>query len=305
MRQVGSPRHDPIPIGEAATPSFARPPEPGTLFARRAERLRTLSNDHPLAPYLIFLASLSTVQHRIQDGLPAVQPPAADALARARAFAMPPLDRSRFVMDAVCAATVDRLGAAVDGGAIPQAAQAALGNLRAADPATVSRMVSAVLTDAIPVEAIAEHLFVAAALQVHFVRLATQLSAASLVPVGDALCPACGGPPVSSMVVGWPGAHGTRFCACALCGTLWNYVRIRCTACGSTKGIAYQEIEGGPDTIKAETCSACRSYVKVLHQHKDAELDPVADDLASLGLDLLMRETGFRRAGVNPFLLGY
>jgi FdhE protein len=27
--------------------------------------------------------------------------------------------------------------------------------------------------------------------------------------------------------------------------------------------------------------------------------------VASLGLDLLMRQTGFRRGGVNPFLLGY
>ncbi len=33
--------------------------------------------------------------------------------------------------------------------------------------------------------------------------------------------------------------------------------------------------------------------------------DPVADDVASLGLDLLVREKGFRRGAFNPFLLGY
>jgi FdhE protein len=31
----------------------------------------------------------------------------------------------------------------------------------------------------------------------------------------------------------------------------------------------------------------------------------VADDVASLGLDLLLRDSPYRRAGYNPFLLGY
>ena len=43
-------------------------------------------------------------------------------------------------------------------------------------------------------------------------------------------------------------------------------MRIKCALCGSTKGIAYQELEGGPGTIKAETCDACRTYVKILYQ---------------------------------------
>ena len=72
-------------------------------------------------------------------------------------------------------------------------------------------------------------MFVAAALQVHFARLAARLDAKALVPVGKGACPACGAAPVSTMVVGWSGAHATRFCACSLCGTLWNYPRIKCT----------------------------------------------------------------------------
>ena len=35
------------------------------------------------------------------------------------------------------------------------------------------------------------------------------------------------------------------------------------------------------------------------------KLEPIADDVASLSLDLLVREAGFRRGGVNPYLLGY
>jgi FdhE protein len=305
MTNIGAPRFDPTPIGDIAAPPFARLPEPESLFARRSERFRALAGGHELKPYLAFLADLCAVQHAIQDGLAAADALPPDAIARAREHAMPPLDRNRFTPDAACDATLDRLLAAIDQCEMPAAARAALAKVRAADAATLAAMMRSVLADAIPVEAIAEHVFVAAALQVHFARLAAQLDAARLVEVGDGVCPACGGPPVSSMVVGWQGAHGSRFCACALCGTMWNYVRIKCTVCGSTKGIGYQEIDGGPGTVKAETCTECRSYLKILYQVTDPLLDPVADDVASLGLDLLVRETGLRRGGVNPFLLGY
>jgi FdhE protein len=51
--------------------------------------------------------------------------------------------------------------------------------------------------------------------------------------------------------------------------------------------------------------SSRHSSLKVLYQQTDPALDPIADDVASLGLDLLVREAGYRRGGVNPFLLGY
>jgi FdhE protein len=305
MAEAGAPRHDPIPIGDVAKPPFARLPEPGVLFARRAERFQSLAAGHALKPYLLFLANLCAIQHGIQDRLPAAGLPAPDILARAKEHGMPPLDRVRFAPDATFDATLGHFLASAATFEMPEAARAALLTVANADAATHAGMVRSVLEDSIPVEAIAEHLFMAAALQVHFARLAAQLDPASLQPVGDGACPACGGPLVSSSVVGWLGAHGTRFCTCALCGTMWNYVRVKCTLCGSTKGISYQEIEGGPGTIKAETCDSCRNYVKILHQHRDPALDPVADDVASLGLDLLVRETGMRRGGMNPFLLGY
>jgi FdhE protein len=45
--------------------------------------------------------------------------------------------------------------------------------------------------------------------------------------------------------------------------------------------------------------------VKILQQQKDPALECLADDVASLGLDILMKEQGYRRGGVNPFLMGY
>jgi FdhE protein len=305
MTQVGTPKHDPIPIGEVAKPPFARLPDPLAMFARRAERLKLLADGHELRSYLLFLADLCEAQHRLQDGLPAAEPPAADTIARSRQFGMPPLDRLRFTRDAALDTAWQRLLAMADDIAMPDSARLALERVRAADPVAEAAMLGAVLSNSIPVEALAEHVFAAAVLQVHFARLAAQLDAKTLVPIGEGACPACGGPPVSSMVVGWRGAQDTRFCACSLCGTLWNYPRIRCTLCGSTKDIAYQEIAGGPVTVKAETCESCRCYVKILHQRNDPLLDPVADDVATLALDLLLRDSGYRRGAVNPFLLGY
>ena len=305
MSKAGAAGHDPIPIGDIAAPPFVRLPDPPTLFATRSLRFRTLAEGHQLAPYLLFLAAISECQHRIQKDLPEPDLPADDARARAHEHAMPPLDRTRFTADAALDATLDRLLALAATIDMPDNARAAIERARGADAAMRDEMVRAVLADAIPVETLADHVYVAAALQVHFARLAARLDPAALGPIGDGVCPACGGAPVASAIVGWKGAHGTRFCTCSLCATQWHVVRIKCVLCESTAGIAYEELDGGPDTVKAETCESCHGYVKILHQHKNPQLEPVADDIATLGLDILLRETGYRRGAVNPFLLGY
>lgn len=295
---------DPTNIGEVSAPPFARLPDPTLLFAHRAQRLNALAEGHQLGPYLRFLAALAKAQYDVQDGLADPEVPDTETRERAREFAMPPLDRGKFI-HATALETLDRLVSAAASIDKPQAAAGALDRLTGAGPSDREDMMRNVLADTIAMEALAEHIYVAAALQVHFARLASRLDALTLVPVGDGACPVCGSPPVSSLIVGWHGAHGARFCACSLCATLWNYVRIKCTLCGSTKGIGYQEIEGGSGTVKAETCDSCRGYVKILHQHKDPALDPTADDVATLGLDLLVREGGYRRGSFNPFLIGY
>lgn len=296
---------DPTAIGAVSAPPFAVLPDPSRLFGVRAARLRTYAAVSPLKPYLDFLAGLIEAQQAIVPALPPVEPPDAEALARAAGFQMPPLDRARTTLDDTLEATLDQLFDAAAGVPMPEEASAALTRVSLADGALRAQMVRDVLAHDLPVERLAEHVYVAAALQVHFARLAATLDAKKLVPVGDGVCPACGGPPVASLVVEWPNAHGNRFCACSLCSTLWNYVRIRCCACGTTKGIGYQEIEGSPGTVKAETCDECHTYVKVMYQNRDVTIEPVADDIGTLGLDLMMREGPYRRAAFNPFLLGY
>lgn len=304
MSSVDSTAPDPSAVSNIPTPPFARLPDPNQLFSVRAARFSALAEGHGLAPYLHFLAGLCRAQAAIQEGLPEPDAVLPEVLERARQHAMPPLDRGHFSADAAFAATLDRLLEAAAGLAMPEQARAALEKVMKADADNRARMIGNVLAEAIPVEALAEHIFIAAAIQVHFTRLAARLDAKRLQSVGDGACPSCGGAPTATVLVNWPRTPGARYCSCSLCGTLWNYVRSKCTLCGSTRKILFQEIEGA-DHIKAETCDDCHGYMKVLNHQKDDRLDPVADDVATLGLDLLVRELGFRRGGVNPFLIGY
>jgi FdhE protein len=296
---------DPSMIGGVSKAPFVKLPDPLAVFARRAQRLRTLTVGGHLASYLDFLALISEAQCAVLPELDAARLPAPEFIERARRFDMPALDRNAIKGDATLHDTCRRLFALLALFSKPEAAEAALTRTLLLNADALDVMIAAILADSIPADAVAEHVYVAAALQVHFARLAAQMDADALAPVGVGLCPVCGGRPVASLIVGWHGADGARYASCALCSTLWNEVRVKCLSCGSTKGVGYQEIEGQGGTIKAETCDECGSYVKVLYQHKDTALDPVADDVGSLNLDQLLRESAYARAGLNPYLAGY
>jgi len=83
--------------------------------------------------------------------------------------------------------------------------------------------------------------------------------------------------------------------------------------CGASgKDIAYYSLEGnavdkspgeeGGAAVRAETCEQCHGYRKILYQEKDTGVEPVADDVASVALDLLLAEEGYHRASGNPLL---
>ncbi len=295
---------DPSMIGGIAKVPLARLPDPGAIFATRAGRLDFLAGYNAnLAPYLRFLAGICRAQQDLARELPAPDPVPADRIELARASRMPPMDRN--AMRAGLALALDRLIEKLAGLDMPEPARLALDALRQASPADRDWVMTNVLTDTIPEDSVAPHLFAAAALQVHAAMLAATLPAERLVPIRIGTCPACGGRPASSMVTENMGAEGARYCACATCQTLWNEVRVKCTCCGSTKGITYRSVETDEATIKAECCRECGKWVKIMYQNKNPTLEPIADDVASLGLDLMMRDSEWARGGYNPFLAGY
>ena len=83
-------------------------------------------------------------------------------------------------------------------------------------------------------------------------------------------------------------------------------MRAQCTFCGDQSGIALQEIEHAADGAlrgaRAESCERCGHYRKMFMLQYQQYAEPVADDLASLALDILVGEAGYLRGGHNPFL---
>jgi FdhE protein len=149
---------------------------------------------------------------------------------------------------------------------------------------------------------------IGAALQVYWTHLVTVLGEAAFVRTDvPNVCPCCGSRPTASIVRIGGAESGYRYLHCSLCAAEWHMVRVKCAQCGGTKSIHYQSIEDGRPSdrhaVKAECCDECGSYLKILYMDKDSLVDPVADDLASLPLDLLVTETGKTSAGVNFMLL--
>src|SRR5678816_1427099 len=145
--------------------------------------------------------------------------------------------------------------------------------------------------------------FVMAALQVLWVDLASRFTAADVQQLDiPGVCPICGTLPIASIIRTEQPYQGYRFLHCALCATEWHMVRAMCTQCQATKDIGYNSIDGVAAAVRAESCDTCHTYRKILYREKDPNVDPVADDVASVTLDLLMAEAGYHRGSSNPLL---
>ena len=291
--------------GVAKTPFVLRQ-EPVQLFKTRALRFRFLAQTSDLAPYLEFLADLTDIQASLAQQLPAPEPTSAEQLARATEARLLLIDRASLVEDQSLHACLDALIEAAVSIEMPEPARQALDALHQADADDRRWLLANVLADTIPKDSVAHHVFVAAAVQLHMARLSASLPADALQAVATGVCPACGGRPVTSSVIGLRDIENVRYASCSCCATQWNEVRIKCLCCGSTKGISYRSADAEDATVKAEVCDECDHWVKVLYQVRNASLEPVADDVGSMGLDILVKnETSYLKGGFNPFLFGY
>ena len=186
---------------------------------------------------------------------------------------------------------------------LPEPLQPLLKELRALAPETRDDIAKKLLQKEVAARHVGLAPFIMAALQVAFAKRSSKLCPRD-VPYTDPanICPVCASEPVASVIRIGGQASGHRYLHCGGCGTDWHMVRVKCSHCESTQGIQYQTIEGDQGVVQAETCTACGSYRKIVNQEKDPLAEPLADDLASLMLDLLMSETRFQRASANPLL---
>jgi FdhE protein len=306
------------------------PPADG-VFGARAARLRRLAAGEvvgtPVSPalsgYLLLMADLVDAQDAVFRSLTLADAtlPDQDALDSARQHAMPPLpalgarlplwhtifERLLMRLDTIAASRPQLVAVLTDLHALDKAALEALADgvlaQRTLDPAQAP--------------------FVAAALQVLWTYRAGKLAAQDVPALETGtVCPVCGSQPVASVIRIGGQSQGYRYLQCGLCTTEWHMVRVKCSHCGHNAKIAYQGLDHRGDAdyveasdaplvnkandpqkvIRAETCDDCHAYRKIVNQEHDYEVEPLADDLASLTLDVLVTEAGYTRASMNPLL---
>jgi FdhE protein len=281
-------------------------PVRSSVFADRADRFDALAANHKLADWLRFLGHLTRAQHEAIQSLPELPTLPASALELAREHHMPPLNATAAERPAIWRDVLRQVIAALLPHA-PETSLPLLETLAAADDIRLEALADGLLHGEPDPAAAGELPLVAAALQVVFTAQAARLDATQLQKLDTpGVCPCCGSLPVASVVRLGAAVNNLRYLHCSLCNTEWNVPRATCTACGGDKGLAQHQIEGSKgaaNAVRAETCDSCKSYLKIAYQDKDPRIDPVADDLATLALDLLVDEAGYGRSGPNLLLV--
>ncbi|CAM5481092.1 Protein FdhE [Thauera mechernichensis] len=281
-------------------------PLPASVFADRAARFERLAHGHASADWLAFLASVTRIQHELLQQHPAVPLPSDAQREQSIRHGMPVVPANGWTRDPIWRRHLAHLAGRLQSMA-PEALQPVLVALTNADATELERLADGVLrTEYDPAHA-ARLPFIAAALQVYWTWIAAQPALAGLARLDvPGVCPCCGSLPVASVVQ--TGTHtGARYLHCSLCNTEWNLVRANCSTCGETDKVSYRVLEDDDgtthDVVRAEVCDDCHSYLKQVLRDKDASADPVADDLATLALDILVDEAGYLRSGPNPLFI--
>lgn len=278
-------------------------PDPATRFTASAERLEALATGHPMEPWLRFMARLAEAQHAATHRL-APLPIDLALVNRAVEERMPPIAAETHRRDPAWRAGLTAILDEVMDPSLPEAARLVVAGLRQSGSAEIEALADAFLQSSVPADRAGEGLYIVAALQVYFTRLAAILPADALRLLPErGLCPCCGSTPVTGLVTASGKTPGTRYLHCSLCATAWNHVRAVCINCGGSRGLSLKGIEGDNGAVKAETCDECRTYAKTLYQANDMKVNPFADDLATLALDVLVAEAGWARHAPNPLLL--
>jgi FdhE protein len=279
-------------------------PDPGRRFANTARRLEALVTGHPMEEWLLFMMRLAQAQHAAAtmsaDLVTLERPPIEQAVAARLA----PLAADGHRRDAMWLDGLAWILDSFDGYPLPAQGRAAITLLSEYDAHKIETLADGFLQGDIAAAEAGVAVYVAAALQVYFTRMASSLPVSSLRLLPErGMCPCCGSTPIAGLITASGRTPGARYLYCSLCSTAWNHVRAACITCGGSRALSLRGIKEDSGIAKAETCGDCRTYSKVIYQAKDMTVDPFADDIVTLGLDLLVAEAGWSRHAPNPLLL--
>jgi FdhE protein len=279
-------------------------PDPGLRFYRTAERLERLADGHATEGWLAFMAEVSRAQAVAVLTLPAALAPDEIAVAQAVAARIPPIAADGHRRDAAWRNGLTVMLDRFDVTMFPTSTAATIADLRRRDAMGTERVADAFLRGGVDPADAGAVFWIAAALQVHFARLAATLRAGDLRLLERRdLCPCCGSTSSASIITASGQNPGARYLHCSLCSTAWHHTRAVCIVCGGARTLALRGVEGDSGLARAETCNECRTYAKVFYEAKDMGVDAYADDLATLGLDMMVGEAGWSRHAPHPLVL--
>src|SRR5260370_36435182 len=167
--------------------------DPATRFARTAARLDCLSAGHPMEPWLRFMARLAEAQRVVASALAPIAGPDQAAVARAVDARLPPIAADGHRRDPIWRDGLALLLDCANDRVVPAPARLALESLRGRAAEEVEALADDFLHGGVDAADAGAALYVAAALQVYFTRLAASLPAPSLRLLPQrGLCPCCG-----------------------------------------------------------------------------------------------------------------
>lgn len=113
-------------------------------------------------------------------------------------------------------------------------------------------------------------------------------------------CPLCGSLPYVSLL---RGKEGVRQAVCSFCGHEYRIRRIACAYCDETdqKKLRLFRVAEYPG-VRVDVCDTCGMYIKTLdYREMDRAYLPPLDDMATVALDILAQQQGFRRPALSAW----
>ena len=113
-------------------------------------------------------------------------------------------------------------------------------------------------------------------------------------------CPVCGSLPDLSLL---KEETGRRYLLCSYCGYQWRFERLLCPFCNNKGPDSLHYFCGEEEeTIRIDLCESCRKYIKTIDLRVREDIDPALEDLATLHLDIVASQEGYKRPVPNLWL---
>jgi FdhE protein len=114
-------------------------------------------------------------------------------------------------------------------------------------------------------------------------------------------CPVCGSLPYLSLL---KEEVGKRYLLCSYCGYQWRIERLVCPFCGNKEQESLQYFYAeGEEAYRIDLCDKCHQYIKTIDLRNMEEADPSLEDLATIHLDILAFQKGYKRPVPNPWTM--